>query len=101
MSVVVSCVLLQQARFCSQEGQEIFHFSKTCRPAVRPAHPLAQWVLGFFPQEESGWGVKLAAYLYLMLGLRISGTILLLCNMPSWHVKEQLYLYLNDIVCVW
>jgi len=53
MSVVASCVLLKQSRFSSQEGPEIFLFSKACRPALGPAQPPTVWVLGFFSQEES------------------------------------------------
>jgi hypothetical protein len=49
----VSIDNLQIRKLSSQQGQQIFLFSKSFRPALQPMQPPPQWTLGFFPRGKA------------------------------------------------
>jgi len=52
---VVTALRLDDGGSCFDFRQQwkILHFSRTCRPAVRPTQPPAEWVPGLFPRDKA------------------------------------------------
>jgi hypothetical protein len=82
-----------------KHAQNIYNFrtgtilsSKSCTLALGPTQFRNQWVPWIFPRGKlSGHGVDHS--LHVVPSLRMSGAILPLPHMPSWHEQGQLYLY--------
>jgi len=58
--------------------KETFHLFQKSRPTLGPTQSPTQWVPGSFPQGWRGQVVTLTTHLHLILGLKMSGAILLL-----------------------
>jgi len=63
-------------RFKSQQGQEIFLFSKTSRLALYPTSLLFNMYWKLFPPEAKWLGISLTAHLQLVPKFKIAGAIL-------------------------
>jgi hypothetical protein len=69
-----------ESTFDSQQGQQIFLFSRASRPALRPTQPPIQWVPGSLPPAVKRPGRESDTHLYQVPKLRIHGAILQLLN---------------------
>jgi len=74
------------------ERQEIFLSSKSCRLALGPTQFPVQWVPWIFLRGKLA-GQVIDHLPHLVPSLRMSGAILPLPHMPSWHGQGQLHLY--------
>jgi len=71
----VTIYALDSSGFESQEGQEIFLFSKTVQ-TESGAHPASHSIgTGVLSQRYNGGGVKMTTYLQLVPRLRMRGAI--------------------------
>ena len=89
-------------RFKSQQGQDIFHFSRTSRSAPGSIQPPIPWALEFF---SGGWGgsiggmhMQLTTHLHLVPRCRMSRSslLLLLCVFMVWTGTLYFYIYRNE-----
>jgi hypothetical protein len=78
--------------FKSWEGQEIFLSSKSCRVALGTTQFHFYWVPWIIPRLKVA-GHDVDHSLHLVPSLRMSGAILPLPHIPSWHGQGQLHLY--------
>jgi hypothetical protein len=69
--------------------QEIFRFSKGLQIDLGSTQSSLTWIAATLFHSR---GMKLTTDLHLAPRLRVSGTIPPLPHMPTWRVKEQLYL---------
>ena len=81
-------------------GWEIFLSSKSYRLAMGPTQFPIQWVLWIFPRGKVA-GHDVDHSLHLVPNLRMSGAILPLPHMPSWHGHRQLHLHFMLIFITW
>ena len=87
--------------FKSRSEHNIFHFTKTSKPGLKPTHPPIQKGIGFL----SGSKTKFTMYLHLVSKLRIRTTTTLPpLYTPSWHEQQQhttyiyIYIYIYDVL---
>jgi hypothetical protein len=72
---IATTYALDSSGFESQQGQEIFLFSKTVQ-TESGAHSTSHAIgTGFLSQSYDGGGVKLTTYLHLVPRLRMSGVL--------------------------
>jgi hypothetical protein len=68
-----------------QIGRKNFLFCMSSRLALRLTQPPIQWVIGAFPQELSGQGVKLTTHLQPVPRSRKCGSIYPLLHTILWR----------------
>jgi hypothetical protein len=87
-------LLIQGSWFYSQQGQDIYLFSKV---ALGHTHSPLDWV-----HRGKAAGVWICwLFIPSISRLRMSGAIPSLPNIPSWHAQELLYLLLHIVFKSW
>lgn len=87
---------LNDPEFKPLQDKEILLFSKTSRLALGPTRPVIQWVLGTLLPRQSSQGMRLTTHLYLVLKLRISGTIPLVPCMLACTVDNFTCIFIHE-----